>query len=168
MNIFVAGGVGEGSTLLSAFDNALAQINILNFNLLILSSVIPPGSVVQQVDKLPDGAISGQFGDRLYVVRAECRGKKQGEVLGSIVGWYQFQDGRGLFTEHELVGTSETEVSIALREEMVNTLRDLCTVRNVEFDLARVGSKLVVTTVQDKPQCALVVAVYEANQWMTL
>jgi arginine decarboxylase len=168
MNIFVAGGVGEGSTLLSAFDNALAQVNILNFNLLVLSSVIPPGSTVQPVNRLADGAIQGQFGDRLYVVRAECRSQMAGDVLGSIVGWYQFHDGRGLFTEHEMIGKSEVDVTVSLREEMINTLRDLCTVRNIEFDPSRVGSKVVVSTVRDKPQCALVVAVYEANKWTTL
>lgn len=44
--IYVTSGIGEGQTNLSAFDAALWDAGIANFNLIKLSSVIPPHSKV--------------------------------------------------------------------------------------------------------------------------
>ena len=42
MNIYVSSGIGYGQTKLAAFDAALNEAGIANFNLIKLSSVIPP------------------------------------------------------------------------------------------------------------------------------
>ena len=44
MQIHLASGVGSGPTELAAFDAALAAAGVANYNLLYLSSVIPPAS----------------------------------------------------------------------------------------------------------------------------
>ncbi len=56
MDIKVVKGAGEASIPLSAFDAALKDAGIYNYNLITLSSVIPPGSKVQKTDdfKTPD------------------------------------------------------------------------------------------------------------------
>ena len=38
---------GTGRTLLAAFDDALLAAGVANFNLITLSSVIPPGSSIR-------------------------------------------------------------------------------------------------------------------------
>ena len=47
MTIYIASGVGIGKTPLSAFDAALKDAGVYNFNLITLSSVIPPKSVIK-------------------------------------------------------------------------------------------------------------------------
>ncbi len=48
MRIDIVWGGSEGKTLLSAFDRALLNAGIHNFNLIPLSSVIPPQSVIHE------------------------------------------------------------------------------------------------------------------------
>jgi arginine decarboxylase len=52
MHIQVSGGRGYGPTELAAFDHALHKAGIPNFNLIYLSSILPPGSNVK-VTKRP-------------------------------------------------------------------------------------------------------------------
>ena len=52
---------------MAAFDAALLAANIANYNLLPLSSVIPPGCEIEQ--KRPD-THPDEYGHRLYVVMA--------------------------------------------------------------------------------------------------
>ncbi|HTO01714.1 MAG TPA: pyruvoyl-dependent arginine decarboxylase, partial [Microthrixaceae bacterium] len=49
LTINVSGSVGHGPTSLSAFDSALAGAGVSNFNLIRLSSVIPPNSIVSGI-----------------------------------------------------------------------------------------------------------------------
>src|SRR5690606_8611394 len=46
LRIGVVGATGTGPTSLAAFDDALRAVGVANFNLIRLSSVIPPGSRV--------------------------------------------------------------------------------------------------------------------------
>ena len=48
MEINVVNGVGEGQTELSAFDAALKDSGVYNYNIMYLSSVIPAGAVVKE------------------------------------------------------------------------------------------------------------------------
>ena len=93
MNIPLVTGVGVGSTLLSAFDDALRACGALNYNLIPLSSVIPPASTVVPLPRYtsdPD-----EHGHRLYVVKAEVRSDDAGKRIGAGIGWYQWGDGHG-------------------------------------------------------------------------
>ncbi len=46
--IALAAGLGEGPTQLAAFDAALRDAGVANYNRICLSSVIPPGSVIER------------------------------------------------------------------------------------------------------------------------
>ncbi|MDQ2678046.1 MAG: pyruvoyl-dependent arginine decarboxylase, partial [Actinomycetota bacterium] len=50
LSINVVGAVGTGPTSLAAFDDALVSVGVANYNLVRLSSVIPPGSTVTAGD----------------------------------------------------------------------------------------------------------------------
>ena len=104
MNIPLVTGVGVGSTLLSAFDDALLACGVLNYNLIPLSSVIPPASTVVPVPRYTSPA--DEHGHRLYVVKAEMRSDQAGTQIGAGIGWYQWGDGRGVFVEHETIGAT--------------------------------------------------------------
>src|SRR5450759_1495428 len=51
LTIQISTGVGGASTPLAAFDAALCEMGVGNFNLLQLSSVIPPGTTMRHVDR---------------------------------------------------------------------------------------------------------------------
>ena len=99
---------GTGPTTLAAFDAALIDAGIANFNLLRLSSVIPPDTDVVPVKGRATRA-TGEWGDRLYVVMAEMRTDRPGREAWAGIGWVQDDEsGKGLFVEHE--GHSEHQV----------------------------------------------------------
>jgi arginine decarboxylase len=163
MDIPLVTGVGVGSTLLSAFDDALRACGVLNYNLIPLSSVIPPASNVVPSSRYtpnPD-----EHGHRLYVVKAEMRSDHAGTKLGAGIGWYQWGDGRGVFVEHEVIGSTREAVATELDYRICHSLRDLCAARDVPFDMQRVRSQCVFADVEDRPTCALVLAVYQTEGW---
>ena len=49
LEIKVVCGVGSGRTILSSFDSALKDAGVYNYNLITLSSIIPPGSKVNKI-----------------------------------------------------------------------------------------------------------------------
>src|SRR5438445_8079689 len=102
MQIHIGAGVGVGPTALSAFDAALNDAGIANYNLLKLSSIIPPKSeIIVHEDKIVHD-VPGGWGDRLYVVMAEIRIDKPNEEAWAGIGWVQDPvTGKGLFAEHD-------------------------------------------------------------------
>ena len=155
--IEVASGVGSGPTKLAAFDAALQSAGVANFNLITLSSVIPPATTVRPTG----GAVGrppGEWGDRLYVVMAQMRVDQPGDQAWAGVGWLQErQSGKGLFAEHE--GHSESEV----RHDLEATLTSIAGSRNEVFGPP--NSVVQGTVCRDEPACALVVAVYGSAPW---
>jgi arginine decarboxylase len=151
-------GAGSGPTNLAAFDAALRDAGIANFNLLVLSSVIPPASLVtsdrQSID--PSRRV-GEWGDRLYVVMAEHRADTPGEEAWAGIGWVQDESGKGLFVEHD--GSSEQSV----RGEMEASLAALADAREVRFGAPRMRIRGAVC--RDRPVCALAAAVFRAESW---
>jgi len=95
MRIDIVWGKSEGKTLLSAFDKALQQAGIHNFNLIPLSSVIPKDSVVEEVGQT---RLPKEVGDVLHVVMASLGSKKANAVISAGLGWVQTDQG-GLFIE---------------------------------------------------------------------
>ena len=101
MNIYISSGIGYGQTKLAAFDAALNQAWIANFNLIKLSSIIPPKSMIFEpaAEEIPN-TLTGGWGDRLYVVIAERREDTTGNDAWAGIGWVQDKkSGRGLFVE---------------------------------------------------------------------
>lgn len=163
----VAGAVGHGSTSLAAFDAALIAVGVANFNLVRLSSVIPPASVVtasdaSQIDLRSTSRVAGSsgWGDRLYAVWAFESAERLGEEAWAGVAWVQDpEDGRGLFVEHE--GRSESTV----REELAASLGDLCASRSMEG--LEQQSVVVGARCEGSPVGALVLAPYLSEPWVS-
>lgn len=156
MDIYVSGALGWGPTELAAFDHSLNLTGVANYNLIRLSSVIPPNTTVKEVDKI--STFPGVWGDRLYLVYAEQRTSTPGQEAWAGVGWVQFPDnGRGLFVEHE--GASEKQV----RDDITASLNALLVNRNeekLEIKMKVVGGKCI-----DQPVCAFVAATYQVSDW---
>lgn len=163
MKIFVVSSVGEGQTQLSAFDAALNKAGVYNFNLIRLSSVVPPHSEIV-TDVLPE--VTGEWGDKLYIVQAEMRSEISGEGIAAGIGWYQFEpDHRGVFVEHEAAGKSADDAYQKVEQMIKLSLEDLCKGRNMSFDPSKINNKIISGSVKDKPACALVIAVYQSEGW---
>jgi arginine decarboxylase len=136
-----------------------------NYNIIPLSSVIPPGSVIttDQAGEEKDD----EFGHRLYVVKAEARASVPGHAIAAGIGWFQWGDNRGLLVEHEVVeptGSSET-AKRWVADRIVTTLRDLVERRGGEFDATKVGSTVAATRIDHQPACALALAIFQAQGW---
>ena len=159
MKINISAGTGVGPTELSAFDHALVNAGIANFNIIYLSSVLPPGSDVQVLNEPLNP--SGSWGDRLYVVMSQKRTTQRNQEVWAGIGWMQDPaTKKGLLVEHE--GHTEAEV----RADINNSLKALAQNRNMEFgpiNMHLTGKKCV-----SLPVCALVAAVFESTEWETL
>lgn len=156
MKINVSAGNGVGPTELSAFDHALVNAGVANFNLICLSSVLPPSSDVRVLDT--PNSPAGAWGDRLYVVMAQKRTSQRNQEAWAGIGWMQDPETKkGLLVEHE--GHSEHEV----RADIENSLKALAENRNMKFGPIQmhVTGKQCVSL----PVCALVVAVFESEPW---
>ena len=163
MQIPIVAATGRGRTLLSSFDDALRRCGVHNYNLIPLSSVIPPGAEVT-----PDAgyrATGDEHGHRLYVVKADARSAEPGQGIAAGIGWYRWGDGRGVFVEHETHAATAMRAEIEVRALICDSLRDLCAFRGVPFEEHRVGSRVQVATVDVAPTTVLVLAVYRAAGW---
>jgi arginine decarboxylase len=159
MIIQIASGTGNGPTKLAAFDAALQAAGAANFNLIRLSSIIPPGSEVHEIDG-PIPKLVGNWGDRLYVVMADFRVDTPNAEARAGIGWVQDQKtGKGLFVEHE--GASE----LAVRRDITESLQSMVATRGIEF--GPIQMKVVGITCLHTPVCALVTATYRTASWET-
>lgn len=157
MKIEVGSGIGTGPTKLAAFDSALNDAGVANYNLIRLSSVVPPNTDIEVSNETLTG-LPGSWGDRLYVVMAEQRVDTPNTEAWAGIGWVQDKGtGKGLFVEHE--GLSEKTV----RKDIKQSLEALMATRNVDF--GAIHMKVVGRTCNHEPVCALVVAVYQASGW---
>jgi arginine decarboxylase len=117
MRIDIVWGKSEGKTLLSAFDRALLNAGIHNFNLIPLSSVIPPQSVIHETGAYTS---SGRVGEILYVVISSLSSPKSNALISAGLGWVQTQEGglliesKGEFSREEC----EEEIRVGLTEMM--------------------------------------------------
>jgi arginine decarboxylase len=134
LTICIVKGTGYGSTNVTAWDAALQRVGVHNYNIIALSSIIPPHSTIVEIDRYTTPEID--FGKRLYVVRAEIQSSVPGEWIAAGVGWYQFGDGRGFFVEQELVGESEEVVGVEVSRRLNNALTDMCNFRGMEYNPA--------------------------------
>ncbi len=151
----IACGTGEGATELAAFDAALVDAGVADRNLILLSSVLPPGSTVDRVDRISD--TPGGWGDRLYCVLASARTSQRGTEVWAGIGWMQDETGRGLLVEHH--ASSEP----ALRVLIEKSLAGLGHNRRLAFP--RSSSVIAGARCRGNAVCALVVAAFEADSW---
>jgi arginine decarboxylase len=155
MDIYLNAGRGRGPTPLAAFDAALRDAGVANYNLLCLSSVIPPGSQIVHCRYDPP---DDEYGHRLYVVMARADEQIVTRTAWAALGWTQDPgDGRGLFVE--LHGSDREDVERRLKA----TLQDMIPAR--PFSYGPIQSEMVGVECRDQPVCALVVAVYKSQGW---
>jgi arginine decarboxylase len=159
LNIYVASGIGAAPTKLAAFDAALNHAGVANYNLIRLSSIVPPhANVISHEKPLSDKVLPGGWGDRLYVVMAEQRVDTPNAEAWAGIGWVQDRNsGKGLFVEHE--GGSEQ----AVRRDIKQSLEALMATRNVDF--GEIQMRVVGRACTFHPVCALVIAVFQATDW---
>lgn len=162
MNIYISSGQGEGKTQLSAFDKALQNAGVSNFNLLILSSIIPKGSTIIRNKFVSD---PNEYGHKLYIVRGEMRSNESGKHIGAAIGWYQLPDGRGIFVEHETIGDTREIVESTLKNEVTDSLTDTCNFRNYPIKDDSFNMEMSVMEVKDMPASVLVIATYQSEAW---
>lgn len=162
MVIYITTGKGHGKTLISAFDAALKNAGVYNYNIIKLSSIIPPSSVIK-IKKYKANHLS--YGDKLYVVKAEYRSRESGKYIGAAIGWYQLADGRGVFVEHEEIGETKEAVESNLRQEVKNSLKDLCRFRKYPVVEKKMKSKINIIQVKDSAACVQVIAVFKSEPW---
>jgi arginine decarboxylase len=157
LTIRVSSGTGRGRTRLAAFDAALRDAGVADFNLIRLSSVIPPCSTVVEVAR--GTQLRGHHGDALYCVYAEAYASTPGEQAWAGVSWAQHSDGSGagLFVEHHgsTRGTVERDLAV--------TLEDMSEGRGGQY--RTVGTMITSATCIDHPVAAVVIATYGCATW---
>lgn len=151
MAIKLVKGIGRGTTELGAIDNAMYSVGIHNQNMIYLSSVIPSENEIEILDRWED---SERWGSKLYVVMAYEASLDKAEAS---IGWLYDSDGRGLFVEHSGKGC---------RSQNIMTLDDLAATRHIEDYTNNTYYQAVESN--GEWVCAMVVAIYEEEDWNTL
>ena len=155
MEIYLSTGIGEGPTPLAAFDAALINAGIANYNLIVLSSVIPARSVMRRTKYV---AKADEYGYRLYLVMARHEEQQAGKSAWAGLGWTQEpRSGRGLFVE--MHGSDRDSV----QRDIHVTLESMIASRPLPY--CSIESQVVGIECRDKPVCALSVAVYQSQGW---
>lgn len=105
-------GSASGPTAMAAYDAALADANIHNYNLVTVSSVIPADPPLEVVGTAPD---LGPAGQRLTVVqsKASAAPDETGPAVAGL-GWTRSESGRGLF--YEATGDDADSVERTVRQ----------------------------------------------------
>ncbi|WP_255197174.1 pyruvoyl-dependent arginine decarboxylase [Halorarius litoreus] len=95
--IRVVWGAASAATAMASYDAALAAAGVENYNLTLVSSVIPSGAEVDVAETAPD---LGPAGERLTVVQGRqtvAPGESEQACAG--LGWSVEDSGRGIFYE---------------------------------------------------------------------
>ena len=165
LRIEVATAIGVGRTLISSFDHALWQCGVHNYNLIPLSSVIPPGAEIVVRDRCQRP--NDEWGHRLYVVMAAARSATPGALVAAGLCWMQVGDGRGVFVEHhaEFTHGSPEEIEAEMDCHLTTAIRDLCDLRQISAGPGAIQRRIVVAPVGAEATTALAVAVYQAEEW---
>lgn len=153
--IAIAPGIGSGPTLLAAFDTALLDAGVANYNLICLSSVIPPGS---RIERRRWATPLRHWGQRLYCVLSQAREDRPGHAVHAGIGWVQSAEGgHGLFVE---LHDHDRE---RLQHDLHRTLDTMQRHRGVS--LGPVQTEIATAHCEAEPVCALVIAVYASQPW---
>jgi arginine decarboxylase len=156
MDIRITYGSANAPTELGAFDKALYEAGIANYNLIKLSSILPENSNVI-VEKINWN--EKEFGYKLYCVLSSQTEKEIGKEAWAGIGWVKCLDGsnKGLFVEHH--GGSEKEVS----DLIDGSLTSMKTYRPEEY--GEINKKLMGLKCESQPVAALVCATYQTENW---
>jgi len=106
----VVWGTATGPTELAAYDAALGDAGVADYNLIPLSSVIPAGPEFEVAGQAPD---LGPVGGELRVVQSRAVAGA-GQPVAAGVGWARREDGAGIF--YEVEGTDARGVRAEIEE----------------------------------------------------
>lgn len=185
--IYVTSGEGYGANWIAAFDTALKDAGVHDYNHEPLSSVIPKRSaivvekpptngkevgyrliVVESILGTEDGRIYGSSGS---VIKSKTDGGEKhrdilgGNHIGAALAWVQFSDGSGVFVEHKAHDTTAVHVEEQLEEDARASLKQLCENREVRFQAGAMGIAKQIARVDDPATCVAVIAVYQSKGW---
>lgn len=111
-------GVGKGSTELNAFDNALYNAGVGNYNLIKVSSILPP---ISKKEKIVDG-VAGGILPIAYGSKVNC--EKGSQIVAAVAaGIPQELEDIGVIMEYSGFGNQEQAELIVkemVREAMCN------------------------------------------------
>lgn len=120
MHIDVVSGTGEAGTSLGAFDAALHDAGVGDYNLVALSSVIPPGAVV---GRRAEPTVHADVGSVVAVVLAEAVSEAPGTELAAGLGWARAEEG-GVFMEATASSRRDCESALSDRLADVRETRE--------------------------------------------
>jgi arginine decarboxylase len=142
---------------LAAFDAALFAAGVAGFNLLRLSSVIPPHTVVREVTG--SNQVQGGIGDVAYCVYADAYASMPGEQAWAGLAWAVDLDNAdaGIFVEHTACSES------VVRRDLRATIEAMSKIRGNRYRMA--GQTVSHAVCVDHPVCAVVVATYGTAGW---
>lgn len=153
--IVLAPGLGSGPTLLAAFDAALRDAGVANYNLVCLSSVIPPGA---HIERRRWHTPPHEWGRRLYCVLSQAREERPGHSVHAGIGWVRDpQGGQGLFVELHDDDRDRLEGDLHATLGAMQAGRGLA--------LGPVHTEIASACCEGTPVCALVIAVYASAPW---
>ena len=123
--VVLTSGVGVGSSKLNAYDSALLNSNIGNFNLVQVSSIIPPKAKVYYYEECKDIILNYTHGLIIPVVYTSIISEKKGETIASALGaGVPIDESKnGVIFETSLVGSEQVareNVSFMINEAMLN------------------------------------------------
>ncbi len=154
LKIVVTTGTGEGPSTMAAYDAALRNAGIWNYNLIYLSSMIPAGSTVERARFVSH---SEDYGNRLYVVMARQEATEEGQEAWAALGWAQDEAGRGIFAEQ--FGRYKPRV----QRELFASLETMIAARPAKF--GAIQHEMTGITSQGRPVCAVVAAIFKSEGW---
>jgi len=101
-NYQLVAGTGEAFTTLNAFDRALLAAGVSHFNLVKVSSILPPGCIPDKVDYLPAGGV-------LFAAIGAIESSEPGELISAAVavGIPKDPTRAGVIMEAHLFGTAQ-------------------------------------------------------------
>lgn len=151
--IEVVWGVGDARTGLGAFDTALADANIHNYNLVYFSSVIPENTDVVELGRAERAY---PVGEPVGVVLAKNESSRSSERIAAGLGWVHAEQG-GLFME------STAGSAPACRDDLEKKLADARDLR--DWDWMTEETVVVRETTVDDNAAVLVGAIYGPMQF---
>jgi len=155
VKIVVTYGVGEGLTKIAAFDHALCNAGIGNYNLIKISSIVPKNAeiVVQKLN-----LNHTEIGYKLYVVLANSIEDVAGKEAWAGLAWMRTEsNGHGVFVEQ---AASTRKKCIALIKKSLRSVAQYRLEKHGEIHTKLCGMKC-----KKDPVCAVVAAVYESECW---
>lgn len=127
-HFYITSGIGVDSDALVSFDKALIDANISNYNLLKISSILPPNCIQSK-------SISKEFGSPLLTAYGTLSSSKVGTVISSAIAV-------GIPRKHTDVGVimeeSSFESSILLEKRVCNMVKKA--MQNHQIELSNIIS----------------------------